>query len=218
MHKLALYTCLMLVFTSSTSRAANDSAPRTPFNQVVDFVEKHLAGKTLEAKTTSKVNGEQLETEFHRKTMYTNVIRTKDTATFDAIILIQQRLWALDSEGKRKSESPTLKDRALLIRYGVHASKSTGEAVGTSEILTNSLSPTVGMGSAIQMRVSDSKLILVATTPTYSDGFATVDSYKPIASQDTVTFSVLDGKLVAETVELSFDVDPGRLPTTNGIG
>ncbi len=211
MSKTILLTSLSIAFVAASIAIAADSAIPKSFQEVADFVESNLVGKTLETKVTSKISDDTLETEFHRRTMYTNLVRTDDTATFDAIVLIRQKLWDLDSNGKRTTDEPRVKNRALVIRYGVHASKATGDAIGTSSILTNSIAPTPGQGSGIQMRVKDKKLILVVSTPMYFDAFAKDDKYRPAASTATTIFSVTEEKLTAETVEIGYDVNPTTL-------
>lgn len=206
-----MFLCLLIVLPVLS---ADDAVPSKSFQEVADFVESNLIGKTLETAITSKISDGSLETEFTRRTMYTHFVRTNDTMQFDAIILIRQNLWDLDASGARTSDKPTVRNRAIVIRYGVQASLATGKAIGTSSTITNTAAPTVGSGTGIQMTVHDGKLKLVATTPLYSDGFAKGGGYKPIANTDTTTFVVEDGNLSAETVEHLYNVDPETLERT----
>lgn len=214
MSNPAFFTTLSCLFAATSLAFAGDSATPKSFNDVADFVDSHLIGRTLEANVTSRINDGTIETEFQSRSMYANLVRTQDTAAFDRIVLIRQRLWQLDSSGVRTKDEPRIKNRALVIRYAIRASKATGDAIGMSSILTNTIAPTSGQGSGIQMRVTDGRLILVDSTPVYFDGFAKGDKYKPTASIDTTTFTVTEDKLSAETVEIGYDVDPKTLERT----
>lgn len=214
MSQAALLAAFTIAFVATSATNADESASPKSFQQVVDFVASNLIGKTLETAVTAKIGDGSIETDFHRRTMYTHLVRTDDTAAFDAIILIRQKLWDLDSNGKRTTDEPRSENRALVIRHSVHASKATGDAIGISLVLTNSLSPSTGQGSGIKMRVKAGELILVQSTAVYFDGYAKGDTYTPTASTETTTFSVANGKLTADTIELGYEVDPKTLERT----
>ncbi len=214
MSKATLLTALTIGLVAASTTFADDSAAPQSFQQVVNFVESNLIGKTLESTITSKIADGTIESEVHRRMMFTNLVQVNDTAEFDAISLVRQKLWDLDSNGKRTTDEPRIKNRVDVTRYGVYASKATGEAIGLSSSLTNSHASTIGHGSGIQMRLEDGKLILVHSTPVYSAFMAKGDTYKPGASTVTITFSVADGKLTAETVVINYDVNPKTLERT----
>jgi hypothetical protein len=214
MSKTSLVAVCIVLALASGLAIADVEKPDDTFDAVAAFVQKNLIGRTIETSITSKITDGSLETEFTRRTMYINLVRSKDVFTFDMIILIKQKLWDLDKNGKRVNEKPRIKDRALVSRYGLRKSKSTGKAIGGLILLTSSVSRPSLNGSAIRMWVSDGKLIMVSTTPLYYDRFAKGDKYKPGASKVTTEFVVKQGKLHATTVEKGFDVDPETLKQT----
>lgn len=209
---LFLSICSVLV---SAGSAAEPKPTGEGYAGALRFVKEHLIGKTLETTLRAKIaDTRQLETVFQRRTLYTHLVRNGDTASFDAIILIKQKLWDLDAKGKRKSEQPRVKDRALVIRYEIYASKASGAAIGSARQLTNSLSHTTGKATAVQMFVKNGALVLIESTPLYFDAFAQGDTYRASASITRVTFRVADGKLSAVAVEKGFDVNPKTLKRT----
>ncbi|WP_417395992.1 hypothetical protein [Gimesia chilikensis] len=210
MSKYLVLITLFYSFSCVTTLLAEDGESR-PYDRAIDFIENKMIGKTLETKVVTKINKGNIETEFHRRVLYTNLVKTEDSASFDAIILIRQRLWDLNENGKRKSETPREKNRALVLRYGVHALKSTNGIIGNSIPLLNSMTSSFGEGSTIQLFVEKDKLKMITATPLYSEGFGKDDSWIPLASSVTTTFSSNEGKLSAIETEEGFNVDPDTL-------
>lgn len=200
-----------LVMAGCALNGAMGEEPKSPspFDEAIDFVEKHLIGKALLHHETVKIDRGRMETDFERRAMYINLVRTPDLAMFDWVAIIRQKLWDLDENGKRVSEEPRIENRVVVVRYSFHKSEVTGEALGTSEAITNSVGKSWGYASNIRLRVVDGKLRLeMPARPFYSDGFAKGGGYKPIQSEQVVTFSVVDGKLTSETVGTTYDVNP----------
>lgn len=208
MFRAVVFSLVIAGFALGGALGEEPKSP-SPFDEAIDFVEKHLIGKTLLHHETVKIDRGRIETDFERRVMYINLARTADLAMFDVVAIIRQKLWDLDESGKRVSEEPQIKNRVMVVRYSLHKSETTGEALGTSQVITNSLGKSWGYASNIRLRVVDGKLRLeMPANAFYSDGFAKGGGYKPIQSEYVVTFSVVDGKLTSETVGTSYDVNP----------
>lgn len=199
-----------LTFTSASTASAEDSASR-PFDLAVDFIENNMIGKTLETKVVTKINKGNIETEFYRRVMYTNLLKNGDSASFDAVILVRQSLWDLNEKGERINDKPRIENRTIVSRYGLHALKSTDDVIGNCVPLLNSAISSIGQGGPIQLKMENNTLKMVSLTSLYFDGFGKQGSWVPMASRVTTTFSSIDGKLSATTIEEGFDVDPDTL-------
>lgn len=206
----SLFLAIGIVMAGSSLRAA-EPANVNQLDAVAKFVEKHLIGKTLEDRLSSRISDGSLETEFVRRTSFQNLVTTKGGLTYDAIVLIKQSLWDLDSAGKRVSDQPRIKDRVLVLRYGVRRSEATGQLIGDAAMMSSSTTSLVTSGQCVRMWIEDGRLHLVSMTPLYADGYAKQDASKPIASENSIEYSVSDGKLRAVTIEKGYDVNPKTL-------
>jgi len=207
-----LHSLLIAVVTGTAAFGADAAAPISSFDETATFIKSNLIGKTLETRVTTKIQGGLIETEFNRREMFVNFVGGTDWMEFDAIILIQQKLWDLDEAGKRTHEEPRIKDRALAIRYGFHENKSKREAIGSSRSLTTSIDHSRGGGAtAYRANVKDSILTMRSSSALYSDGFGKGGEWIPIATDTTVTYSIVDGQLHATGHEVGYSVDPETL-------
>lgn len=183
-------------------------------DRVHAFLEKHLIGHTLEDSATTKIGEGKVETEFLRRTQFLRLQRSggeMPNISFDVIILIKQSLYDLGPDGKRLNQPPRVKNRSLVQRVSLQGMNSTGKLVGSSVTLSSSVSTFTGSGDSVEATVVDGKLRLVKRTSLYFDGFAAGGKYTPGATETTQEYSVVDGKLVSQTRELGFLVDPATL-------
>lgn len=214
-HKFIGSPFSILLWSLLASNAnPDDVEPVDEIDTVQSFLEENVIGRTLETRITSQITGSSLEAEFHRRTHYQNLIRTPEALSFDVVFLVKQKNYDLDENGKRLDKPPQVKDRNLVIRYSVRQLKSSGTLVGLQRVLTNSLTDPTGAGSAVQMSVKNSRLILTASTPLYSDHFAAADKLKTGASKITNEFWTEDQKLKSKIHEFGYDVDPETLERT----
>lgn len=194
--------------------ASADHAPQSPGSQLDSafrFIKTKLIGKTIETKIVAKIAGGDLESEFTRRTLFLNLIQTPEGLTYDEVVLIKQCNYDLDKNGKRLDQPPAIKDRAVVQRVAVRERKSTGDLVGMSSILTNSLQDATGAVTAVRMRVTGERLELIRSTPVYEDFFAPGGKEIAGASETTTEYFMDNGRLKARTRDLGFDVDPKTL-------
>lgn len=207
----------LLVLGALTSGAwAEEQKSRSPFDEAIDYVEKHLIGKTLYDFRTTRFDQGGLESELETRRMYMDLVRTSDMAMFHDVLIVRQKLWDLDETGKRISETPRIKDRVLVSRYCFRKSDVTGEALGTIEPIVNSSAGTWGLTTEARLRVVEGKLRLeTGEEAFYGDGFAKGGGSRPIRVRVVVTFDVVDGKLTAESFVTAYEVDPETLKPTS---
>ncbi|MGB9689768.1 hypothetical protein [Thermogutta sp.] len=199
-----------------TSASAEERKSPSPFDEAIDFVQKHLNGKTLYQHTTIRFDQGGVESQIETRTMYMDLVRTSDMAMLHDVVIVHQKLWDLDESGKRISETPRIFDRVLVSRYCFRKSKATSEALGTVVPIVNSAAGTWGVTTEARLRVVEGKLRLeLGEHDFYGDGFAKGGGYRPIRIQVVKIFNVLDGKLMEESVIKAYEVDPETLKPTS---
>lgn len=146
---------------------------------------------------------------FKRDILFANLVESGNGFTFDAIVLIEQKNW--DVEDGQKVGDPRRKDRALVLRYHLGQTRSTGELIGRVETLTSSVPHWLHDGESLRMRVKGEELILEKWTNLYSDFFSGGGEYYPGSAHVTYEFYLKDGKLHRSTTVETYEVDPETL-------
>lgn len=205
----AIHVLLLIAIASATE--VNVIAEESGFDASVEFIDQKLIGKTFLSMSKRPLDKGKLESEFQRKTLYTNLMRSTNTATFDQVSLIRQTLWELDGKGNRKLEKQTIKDRVVVSRVNLYRSLATDEALGTLELLTNSAVSPIGQGAEVSLRKDGEELVINYQNSFYYDGFKAGGGFRPIASSVEERFSEVEGKIeIASSVTL-YEVDPQKL-------
>lgn len=158
---------------------ADDPADTKAFDDVVQFVETNLIGRTLETKYESTIAG-SVDSEFHRRKTFSNFLKTDAYISFDETSLIDQKLWDLDTDGKRVSEVPKTRKRIVIMRTEIYRSNSTGKAIGSQTVVSsNRKLRSGGADYSVQMSVEKGQLVSVNQTPLYYDSIVAGGEVEP---------------------------------------
>ncbi|WP_406696426.1 hypothetical protein V5E97_36085 [Singulisphaera sp. Ch08] len=188
----------------------------TDLTKVADFLREHVAGKSLETKITEKIDNGKIEAVFTRRSSIINVLNSRNSLVFDEIAVIEQTNFDLDKDGRRQMPGHK-KDRALVLRYEIRQSKSTGALIGTSRVISNSIDDSLGSARSVRVKFEDAKLTLHEVSVGYDDYFARGDSYKPGVGETRRVVSLVDGKVRMTDDSTSYDVDPETMIRSNKI-
>jgi hypothetical protein len=207
---IARSACLALVANLLCLTGMPTAADAGEREEVLAYVKKNVIGKTLEVRITSKIVNDKIETEFARRTTFTNLVETSSGLAFDEIAVINQVLFDLDEQGKRKSPGRR-EDRAVVRRHEYSARKSSGHVLGVGRIILNSSSDPTGVAYSERIALRGDSLIIHISGIGYDDFFAPGGRFEPATSDSREEFSVRDGKLRRVTKTTSYDVDPATL-------
>lgn len=187
--------------------AQSTATPLTERDQIYDWIQANLVGKTISLSSTTKIDEGRIEAEFSAKRTFTNLQKTTQGLTLDNFTIIEQTNYDLDDNGQRMGD-PRNKNRVNLSRWFIKQKKSSGKVIGYSTGISSTSSDPTGSASQLSMKLESSRLILNTSTVGYSDFFAQGGQYKPGASATTSVYEVVNGKLRLETTSKVFNVDP----------
>lgn len=215
MKKLAIVlSCLALVLTFSVQVMAGKGGNKSDcttihggeFDNVYQFLQKNVVNRTLSRQAEGTIAGGTIAYEFQRDMTICNLVRTKNRFSYDVIYVIKQRNWDL-KDGK-KSGDPRIEDRMMVTRFELGNRKSTGEVVGFLRSVTSTRADWGGSTSTLRMKTEDETLLVEVKTGIYSDYFAAGGKYYPGASESNQQWFIRDGKLVLESRNKVYRVDP----------
>lgn len=207
---------LALSILTPAALAEGKRSEGTDLTKVADFLREHVAGKSLETKITEKIDNGKIEAVFTRRSSIINVLNSRNSLVFDEIAVIEQTNFDLDKDGRRQMPGHK-KDRALVLRYEIRQSKSTGALIGTSRVISNSIDDSLGSARSVRVKFEDAKLTLHEVSVGYDDYFARGDSYKPGVGETRRVVSLVDGKVRMTDDSTSYDVDPETMIRSNKI-
>lgn len=217
---MSLFACATLTVVGSLAadeRKAGDSAGTSDRTQVVQFLKKHVIGKTLVApKKTFKWADNKMEGDLQGQMSYHNLTETAHGFSFHITTVTKQTLYDLDTEGKRLQPGRDLSGTHVA-RYEIGERLSTKKLTGTARLLSTTLEGVSLEGIApliTGMKVADGKLRWNETLPGYVDLPVPGGKYKPGTSDETVTIALVSGKVQVEMEQTNFYVDPDTLKRT----
>lgn len=214
---IARISCFGLVVSLSCITSIPMEADAGERENVLIYIRKHVIGKTLEHRSTSKISEGKIETEFTRRTTFTNLVETSSGMAFDEVIIIKQVLYDLDEQGKRASPGRN-QDRFIVVRHEYSVRKSTGHVLGIGRVLTNSLVDSTGAASSERISLKGNSLIIHRSALGYDDFFAPGGRFEPGTDDVQDEFSVRDGKLHRVETTTSYRVDPETLKRLGRLG
>ena len=189
-------------------------------DRLYSYFVDNLAGRRLEMTTTAVIAGGKVESEFHRRRTFTNLMKSANGFAFDVVAVIAQKNYDRNEAGERLPNPPQIKDRVVVVRYKIKKSVSSGELIGIAEIVLNTeQDPTAGAKS-VRVHLAEEKLIVKTKDVLYADHFAPSGGRKPGVGEITEEYWTVQGKLRGKTTDKSVEVDPRTLelvgePTVN---
>ncbi|MEZ5941164.1 MAG: hypothetical protein R3C18_07220 [Planctomycetaceae bacterium] len=218
-HKFPLALAAILALFVATAfadePATAEQAELDPVQELADFAETNLVGRVVETTVKSHINGQALDSEFTRRTVFVKVTKVDKAVAIDVLYLIKQTLWDLDDAGNRIEDSARVEDRVSGSRWVIHRSLSTGKLLGSTAGLIGSNGHGLGGGrSDMEVKLENGKLWVRTTHGLYGDGFSRSGEYTPIASVGTRAFWLEGEVLVGESTEFGYNVDPETLERT----
>ena len=213
MTKLVISIAVLFTICVTKPGWTEEPSGQSKKQQVIDFFNKYIAGRTLTMSRTGKLAGGKIETVFIRQMAFTPCIAEPDGFWWDTITMIRQTNYDLDEQGNRKSP-PNKKHRAVVHRWEFRQLKSTEVLVGNRRDLANTMGCTLASAEDISVHLEGKKLVVVEKTIGYDDHFAPNNRWQPGASEFRYLFSVDNGKLRCENIQQAFDVDPTTLKRT----
>jgi dipeptidyl aminopeptidase/acylaminoacyl peptidase len=197
--------------------AADTKAEAGDRAQVVAFLKKHVIGKTVATpKTTSKLDGGRMESDYEDQTTFNNFAETAAGFSFDVVGVSKETRHDLDRDGKRVGPARDLSGTSVT-RYEFCERSSTRKLTGYARTvsMTTKYSSQEGIVYLVtEVKVADGKLSWDETIPGYADLTAAGGKYKPGSIDGKNIFSTVDGKLRVEYDMTRYDVDPDTLKRT----
>ena len=186
-----------------------------------EFVENNLIGKVIEVKVESEIDHDvfgKSETEFRRRETFINFFERNDKEStgfrFDSLVVVEQTVWPLDSDGKRSGKKE-VRNRVLVSRRVLHPSREQNAALGQSNNLTHSSGEWMSKGPSMKLTMDENVLVLVADIGPYDSPVVDGKSYSR-AFVMTDRYEIVDGKLKIDLKEEDFRVDLKTKARTRG--
>lgn len=210
MNRFVLCFLAALLCTSISVTASFSS--EKDFDKIYDFFQKNALNRKMVLEDEGTMSGGHVAYSFRREAILCNLVRSKNLFSFDQIYIIKQKNWDVQ-DGKKKYE-PRKKDRILVIRYEVGYRRSTDEALGHTQVLTQTMQSWGGTTSLFRMKLDGNRLYIEHWGGLYTDHFAKGGQYYPGTSNSKEVWYVKEGKLIRETRQAVFRVDPKTLNKT----
>ena len=207
---IARSTCLGLAMNLLCITGIPTAADAGEREDVLSYLKKNIIGRTLEHQSTSKISEGKIETEFTRRTSFTNLVETSSGLAFDEIIVVKQVLYDLDGLGKRVAPGRQ-KDRVVVMRHEYAVRESTNHVLGIARVLTNTIANSTGVANSERITINGDSLVIHQSDVGYGDFYAPGGKYEPANSDSREEFSVGEGKLRRVTTRVSYNVDPETL-------
>ncbi len=207
----------LLATASVTGNSAADEGDLSNRDEIHEFIENNLIGRTLLYTYEGNIANDTIFTKFHRKKTFTDLKRSKRGLSFKIYAVIEQKNWDLDNEGKRVTpKSPRAKDRVLSTQTAVTQRNSTGELIGFSFTDGNSIADSSGSVQSARLGLTKLEdgtpaLRIEYRTVLYEDHFAKAGSWRPGVSHSTELLFRENGKLVGKYSSTSYSVDADTL-------
>jgi hypothetical protein len=203
---LSVFLILSCAFTQ-IARGGQDSGVDDLYN----FIKQNLIGKRLEMRKTALIDSGKVEAEFERTKMFADLARTANGLIFDVVSIIHQKNFDLDEHKKRLDKRPQTVDRVIVVHYEIKASRSTGELLGFTHIIVNTLLDSTGDANSIRVVLSNNRLTFLSNQALYGDYFAASGKYSPGRAEITDEYWSDNHKLRGKLTEKDTRVDPKSL-------
>lgn len=181
-------------------------ADEREFDRAYQFIEKHALNRTMIREDEGTIADGKVAYSFRREATLCKLVRSQNRFTYDVIYAIKQKNWDLQ-DGKKVGE-PRTQDRILVKRYEFGHRKSTGELIGTTAALTSTRADFGASTSTLRMKLDGDRLNVEVETGKYDDYFDRGGKFYPGASVENQVWFTRDGKLICESRQKTFRVNP----------
>ena len=180
------------------------------------FFDVHLIGNTLIRQDFIPTDDGNRETEVTHQHTYTNLIRDKDSISFDVFAVVTHADYEFHPNGERRDESRTLSARDVsLTQYTVHTTLNRQRLFGIGRCLSHTKTELIGTTTTVELWFSADTLKLMTHTPgSLKSGNGDSDRYSEgyISLQD---FWVEEQRVRSKSVSRYYSIDTNTLAVTN---
>lgn len=182
--------------------------------KVATFLEKNMMGKSLIRESHKNIAQDTLYTDFVARTTLHGLERTETGLRYIQTHVIEQTLWDLDQYGKKIGKGRT-KNRTLTSCDEIRISKATGDLIGYSYGVTNTIMDPIGDAGIIRSyKVVNDQLHIWSEGMNYGACFAQNNTYKPCTSITKKVYSIDNDKLVQTSTSTMYHVNPKTFEKT----
>lgn len=204
------YLILLSLFVGTSVNIMFDQvAQANDLDNAYEFLKTNVVNRTLLRESQGTLADGKVGYMFRREATVCNLHRTERGLQFDHFVIIKQQNWDIKDDSSKGD--PRNEDRMVVIRYEFAMRKSTSRLVGFSRTLSGTPGATGAEGEAARLIVTDAQLTIESHIPFYADAFDKGGSWYPGAMERTQVFRIENGKLVMESSQKSFRVDPATL-------
>jgi hypothetical protein len=189
--------------------------------QAIKFLKDRVIGKAVRsAPVTTFTDNGRIKGVYQDLTYFSNLAETATGFRLDLTIFAEGTRYQKDSAGEMASPESSL-NAIRVYRYEMTERKSSGRLVGFARWVSSTNTrpdPVVGTVFLVEMWMEDGALVVHETQVGYSDWVAVDGTFTPIASDVKYRYAFENFKLVVQSEQATFSVDPEtlqRTPTTD---
>lgn len=185
--------------------------------QAIKFLKDRVIGKVVRsAPVTTFTDKGRSRAVYEDLTFFSNLAETAIGFRLDLTIYAMGTRFQKDSAGAFTAPEGSL-NAIRVYRYEMTERKSSGRLVGFARWVSSTNSapdPVVGTVFLVEMWLDDGALVVHETQVGYADWVAVDGTFTPIASDVKYRYAVDGDKLVVQSEQATFGVDPETLERT----
>jgi hypothetical protein len=185
--------------------------------QAIKFLKDRVIGKVVRsAPVTTFTDSGRIRAVYEDLTFFSNLVETAVGFRLDLTNYAMGTRFQKDSTGAFTAPEGSL-NAIRVYRYEMTERKSSGRLVGFARWVSSTNSapdPVVGTVFLVEMWLEDSALVVQETQVGYADWVAVDGTFTPVASDVKYRYAVQGDKLVVQSEQATFRVDPETLRRT----
>ena len=185
--------------------------------QAVKFLKDRVIGKVVRSEpVTTLTDGGRIRATYQDLTFFSNLAETALGFRVDLTIYAMGTRFQKDGAGAFTAPEGSL-NAIRVFRYEMTERQSSGRLVGFGRWVSSTNSapdPVVGTVFLVEMWLEDHALVVQENQVGYSDWVAVDGTYTPVASDVKYRYAVQNDKLVVQSDQSTFSVDPETLQRT----
>lgn len=185
--------------------------------QAIQFLKERVIGKVVRsAPTTTFTDNGRIRAVYQDLTFFSNLVETAVGFSVDLTTYAMGTRFQKDDTGEFTTPEGSL-NAIRVYRYEMTERKSSGRLVGFARWVSSTNSapdPVVGTFFLVEMWLEDDALVVQESQVGYSDWVAVDGTFTPVASDAKYRYGVQDDKLVVQSEQATFSVDPETLRRT----